>query len=88
MRQDVSKLRFRQNNGSVLILSQALLEDTASQIVCHPKHDLKDSGAKLLIQNMCLVGGSAKPGCLEDPQGIGSQFPHTSYGSTQCGVSS
>jgi hypothetical protein len=65
-----------ENDGTVLILPQPLLEYAASQVVCLRQTYFLDGRTKLLIGDVRLPGGLGKPGSLERPHGFVSRICH------------
>ena len=55
------------DDGPGLVFAQALLEDSAAQIVSLPQHHLTDGRAKLGIRNARLSCSLVKPSSFENP---------------------
>ena len=55
-----------EDQGSLLILVEALFEHAAFDVVGLAEHDLPDSGTELIIRDACLLLGFGEPGCFED----------------------
>jgi hypothetical protein len=55
------------NNGAVEILTKALLEDAATQIIGLTQHHLADGCTKFCIRDERLSRSLGKPGCFEYP---------------------
>jgi hypothetical protein len=59
---------FRQDDASVQVLVQALLENPAAQIVSLALHDLAKRLAQFVVRNARAAGRLGEPGGLESPR--------------------
>jgi hypothetical protein len=69
---------FGKQDGTVQILAQALLEDTATQIDCLTQYHLPDGRAKFRVRDARLPRCSGKPSRLENPFRSSSRVWHIS----------